>query len=508
MSSLTNRESPVETDIQKTEGSVSVSIIMPAFNAEATIARALESVLAQTSPNWEVVVIDDGSTDSTVAVVQGFRQRDSRIRMVRQEHQRQAAARNAGIGEARHDWLLFLDADDWISPLHLERLTRELVRDPGLDAVASRSARVAADGTEVIESYEPPSGDLFSVFAKRPAFPNHACIVRKNLVESVGMFDTSIQTSEDWDLWQRIARTGARFGTVRDVLAFYRMRENSSSLDASQLLRDGLRVLKQGHSPDPRVSNPHPDHVNGAPPAEMNGQEFYLVCWCAGLMLGSGQDARALLTLVEVESCPPLFADAVAKCIFESVPLPSSRPLEAWINIAPTILKNVDDCLLALEQSSKTINLAGRAGYELRKMILSSSALWQSVINEYDSEIMKWKETAEQCKQIAEEREKWRLHWQQLYEEKEKERSQWQEIADEREKWRLHWQQLHDKKENERRELLQDTVEEREKWTLHSEQVAEAKQKDWNREMQMLRKSYWVRLGSFLRLIKSQKTKS
>ena len=138
------------------------------------------------------------------------------------------AARNIGIALARYDWLLFLDADDWISPLYLERMTNELVSDPSLDAVHCGYARVAADGTLVVDNYQPPSGDLFPTLARRAAFPVHACIVRKSLVEEVGKFDTSLRTSPDWDLWQRIARTGARFGAVHEVLAFYRMRPNGS----------------------------------------------------------------------------------------------------------------------------------------------------------------------------------------------------------------------------------------------------------------------------------------
>ena len=72
----------------------------------------------------------------------------------------------------------------------------------------------------------PQSGDMFAVFARHSAFAMHACIVRRLLVDAVGGFDTSLRTCEDWDLWQRIARTGSRFGVIREVLAFYRMRRS------------------------------------------------------------------------------------------------------------------------------------------------------------------------------------------------------------------------------------------------------------------------------------------
>ena len=269
-----------------------VSIIIPAYNAAKTITDTLNSVLAQTYPKWEAVVVDDGSTDETGKIVRGFVRRDARFRLVKKRNGGEAAARNSGIAKARHDWLLFLDSDDWISPVYLERMTHELVSDPALDAVHCRYARVASDGTEVVDHYSAPSGDLFPTLARRAAFPIHACIVRRSLVEQVGKFDPSLRTSPDWDLWQRVARTGARFGAVPQVLAFYRMSPNGASLDACQLFKDGMRVLKQGHSPDARVRNAHPDHEKGEPPEQVRTQEFYLLSWCAGLLIGSGKETR------------------------------------------------------------------------------------------------------------------------------------------------------------------------------------------------------------------------
>ena len=200
-----------------------VSIIIPAYNAATTIADTLNSVLVQTCPDWEAIVIDDGSTDATSKVAQDFIERDPRIRLIRQQNGGEGAARNTGISKARYEWLLFLDADDWISPAYLERMTRELGSDQALHAVHCAYARVAADGTEIVDSYQAPSGDLFPTLARRAAFPVHACIVRKGVVNDVGRFEVSLRTCTDWDLWQRIARTGARFGAVQEVLAFYRM---------------------------------------------------------------------------------------------------------------------------------------------------------------------------------------------------------------------------------------------------------------------------------------------
>ena len=182
--------------------------------------------------------------------------------------------------------------------------------------------------------------------------------MRKSIVEEVGKFDASIRTSPDWDLWQRVARAGARFGAVPEVLAFYRMSPNAASLDAYQLFKDGMRVLRQGHSPDPRVPKPHPDHVNGEPPERVQTQEFYLLSWCAGLALGVGKDARPMLDLVEEDHYPELYPDAVAQCIFESVPLPTCQPPQAWEKLWPDLQHRVEDYFVALEKQSMAPDLA------------------------------------------------------------------------------------------------------------------------------------------------------
>lgn len=370
---------------------MNVSIIIPAYNAAETIADTLESLLAQTHSNWEAIVVDDGSTDATAEITKGFVDRDKRIRMIKQPNGGEGTARNAGIVQARYDWLLFLDADDWITPLHLERLTYKLVSNHELDAVHCLSARVAGEGTLVFDKYEPPEGDMFSTLARRAAFPIHACIVRKSLIEAVGNFDTSLRTSPDWDLWQRIARTGARFGAVREVLALYRMRPNSASLNAYQLLIDGLRVIKQGHSADPRVQNPHPDHSNGMPSEQIRTQEFYLLCWCAGLLLGCNKDAQSLLETLKDDNYPELYPDAVAQCIFEAAPLPTCRPPQGWQDLWPSIQHHVENFLVALEKHSMAPDLARRACTKLKKMVLSHSPSWQPIIEECEQTIEKQK---------------------------------------------------------------------------------------------------------------------
>lgn len=353
-----------------------VSVIVPAFNAAATIAETLESLLAQTFRGWEAIVVDDGSTDATDGVVRTFTARDGRIRSVRRDNGGESAARNTGIANAGGEWLLFLDADDWIAPEHLERMTGAVDSSPTLDAVHCGYARVAADGTRVTERYEPPVGDIFTTLARRAAFPVHACLVRKSIVIDVGLFDTSLRTSPDWDLWQRVARTGATFGAVREVLAFYRMSPHGASLDAHQLFTDGMRVLRQGLTSDDRVPNPHPSHARGLEGERVDTQEFYLLSWCAGLLIGSGRDPRSLLELVGDDHFPELYPDAVAQCVFEAVPLPTCQSPRGWERLWPVVQQHTADFFAALERQAQAPDLARVAMARLKRMIVESSPTW------------------------------------------------------------------------------------------------------------------------------------
>jgi len=457
---------------------------MPAYNAARTIQAALDSITAQTVPTWEVIVVDDGSTDSTSKLVKRLAKFDARISLVQKKNGGESDARNAGVAAAKSDWLAFLDADDWVSPFYLKRLTEELSAHPELDAVHCGSIRVAQDGTYVSDDYQPPAGDLFPILARRAAFPVNACIVRKALVESVGMFDKSLKKSPDWDLWQRIARTGARFGAVRDMLAYYRMTPNSSSLGARQLLRDGLTVLKRGHAHDPRVPNPHPDYVNGLQTDRVETQEFYLLSWCAGLTLGIGQDARPLIKILKEDRYEGLYPDAIARCIFEAATLPMCKPRNAWDTLWPDVYPLARKFLMALEKQSGTPDLAQRAFMELMKLTLKHSATWGPVMQEAEEKVARQDVLLKQLDQhradLQGERDRWRqvchdLENQKRTLEEEYERSKLSERNEQAlETQRAEWQALSDKLEAQKRTLQEDlerTEAERTKWQQLSEEL-------------------------------------
>ena len=197
-----------------------VSVIVPAYNAGATLQRTLNSVLQQTYALWEVIIISDGSTDDTRTIAEGWARRDQRVRVLYQERSGVSAARNRGLREARYPFVLFLDADDRIAPTHLERMAGRLTADPSLDAVHCGSQHILPSGAAGRPRFGSDKSDLFPFLAFQCHFDIHACVLRRDVALAAGGFDLSLTTCEDWDFYQKVARTGARFGRVPEVLAF------------------------------------------------------------------------------------------------------------------------------------------------------------------------------------------------------------------------------------------------------------------------------------------------
>jgi hypothetical protein len=327
---------------------ISVSIIIPAYNAADTLAETIDALLAQTYPHWEAIVVDDGSTDDTARIAQGFATQDDRLRLISQPNANVCVARNTGIRAARFDWLLFNDADDWIAPTHLEKMTALLAGDETLDAVHCGWQRVAIDGTIGPVKYAPDCPDMFPELARYCTFHVNTCIVRKVLVEAVGGFDVRVLSCEDWDLWQRIARMDVKFGAVCETLSFYRMRPNSRSGVSQRFTKAGLQVLTTGHQADLRVGDPHPNHAMGLPADGLIPRQFYFLTWGAGLVLGRGEDARSLLALIELRCPYALDPWWIAANLFET--LPAGQVNSDWVEIYPQILPVMTDFLQALAQ--------------------------------------------------------------------------------------------------------------------------------------------------------------
>ena len=265
--------------------------------------------------------------------------------------------------------MLFLDADDTIFPDALDAWHRAIEAEADVDAWCGGWVRVAPGGDVVTHEQFPITPDMFPVVARLSAFPIHSCVVRRSIVFRSGGFDVGYITCEDWDLWQRLARAGARFGTIASDVARYHMRPRSASLAARQMLVDGLRVITTGHSADPRVTSPVEQYANGMPEGAAPAVRFGYLCWPAGLLLGDGADARSLFNLMAGERAADIDPSVVADAIFRSATLRRCAGPSAWGDLWPAIAPKLSRFLRTLEERTGARLLARRVFVALARSI-------------------------------------------------------------------------------------------------------------------------------------------
>ena len=192
---------------------LTISVIIPAYNRAGEITHAVDSVLAQTRPPLEIIVVDDGSTDETPEVLQRY---GERIRVVRQQNQGVAAARNAGIAIARGDLLAFIDSDDVWTPRKLELQAARFEADPELGLVHGGAAFTGSvtklDGMEGWLATDMLRLDRDVILAH-----GSGIMVPRIVAREIGGYDARMRVSEDWDFCYRIAAR-YRVGFVREVL--------------------------------------------------------------------------------------------------------------------------------------------------------------------------------------------------------------------------------------------------------------------------------------------------
>jgi glycosyltransferase involved in cell wall biosynthesis len=229
-------------------GLPAVSVVIPAYNAAQYIGESLNPVFAQTFTDYEVIVVNDGSPD-TENLERSLRPFLTRIKYIKQPNRGAGAARNEGVRAARGEFVAFLDADDQWLPNYLDEQMKFL-RHHNYDLVCAdalhfgESPLAGKTYMETLMPSAPATGEvtLLSLLSAKHSLITSGVLVRRQLVLDVGFFDERLRNAQDFDLWVRLARHGAKLAYQRKVLVRYRSHENSLSGNEINRTNRELRV--------------------------------------------------------------------------------------------------------------------------------------------------------------------------------------------------------------------------------------------------------------------------
>ncbi len=241
-----------------------IAVVIPVYNSAAHLEETVQSVQAQTLGAWELVIVDDGSTDDTIGVASRLAETDTRIRVVQAEHGGVSAARNLGVAAAGPQCrcLLFLDADDVLEPDALALLHAALDAEPAavaanglgryvdeagrpirpgeMEAAGRARMRLVRDRTEPLDPSEPTT---FDVLVYENCLLIGCVLVRRQAFEACGGFDARLSRCEDWDLWIRLSLLGPiRF--VDRVVLHYRQHPGGASQSRRRMIEARLTLRR------------------------------------------------------------------------------------------------------------------------------------------------------------------------------------------------------------------------------------------------------------------------
>jgi glycosyltransferase involved in cell wall biosynthesis len=274
-----------------------VSVVLAVHDQARWIGETIASVRAQTFTDWELVVVDDGSTDGTADVVAGVA--DARVRLLRQPRAERAAARNRGVAATTAPLVAFLDGDDLWRPEKLARQVAALRAAPAA-GLCYTVARFVDAGGRPLPLRKPPRGivgPLFPGLLRGNAIILASVVVRRTALDAVGGFDETLPAfgCEDWDLWLRIARRHPAIA-IDDELTLYR--QHSGNTARGVVLASALAVI------DRRWADPETARVAGISRAEARALHY----WMNAAWTERRADALALAAHALRESPPTVFS--------------------------------------------------------------------------------------------------------------------------------------------------------------------------------------------------------
>jgi len=237
-----------------------ISIVIPYYNSSQTIDETIESVREQRFQDWEIILVNDGSTDQSEEKLLNWAAKEIRIKYVFQENRGLAGARNTGILNARGKYLCFLDSDDTLCSDALQGRFEFMQRHSDLlTACYCKSWLIDESNKALINvASQGPALCNFLNFLQCP-FPVHAVMLRRESLNSLGLFDESLRTAEDYDLWQRLMRCGMQFHFVNRGAVAYRQHHTSMlHLDQESHIEKCQHIVRSIYEEDHRVLKPDP----------------------------------------------------------------------------------------------------------------------------------------------------------------------------------------------------------------------------------------------------------
>jgi glycosyltransferase involved in cell wall biosynthesis len=246
-----------------------VTVLLPVYDADRFLDQAVESILTQSYRDFELLAIDDGSSDRSVALLEQHARRDPRVRIVRRAHEGVTATLNAGLALARGELVARMDADDLALPQRLELQVAALDREPGIACVGGAYEVIDVKGRR-LSVVRPPCGSAeieAAALEGRSPIIHSAALYRRRQVLAIGGYDASVSVAQDYDLWLRLMDV-ARLANLPDVVL--RVRYSATSVSGSRQAEQTEHVIRlcaaararrglSGPPPVPRAWRPLPD---------------------------------------------------------------------------------------------------------------------------------------------------------------------------------------------------------------------------------------------------------
>ena len=221
-----------------------VSVVIPSYNAMAYLPKTLESLLGQTFTDFEVLIINDGSSDHIVEWSSQIE--DARVKLISQDNKGTSAARNTGISQSKGEYIAFLDADDLWEPTKLEKQVLCLDSKKSVGLVYTWTAYIDQFGipTKRVIAFSEEGQVWEKLVVKDIVCNGSSAMVRRSCLEHIGEFDSDMQPVEDWDMWIRLSAHYS-LAVVKKVLVYYRQHPHSLSQNRPRMIRAFAQVIEK-----------------------------------------------------------------------------------------------------------------------------------------------------------------------------------------------------------------------------------------------------------------------